>query len=121
ADDPDRELARKPREKDLLASVAFLLPDQELVRRPRAEDSEILRQHDEPRALGGRLPDQRFRLREIRFDIAARNRLDRGDGHFHGGVRHRSLEDLGSAAVAGPALPPPLFATTGSDQLPVTA
>ena len=41
------------------------------------------------------LPDQRFRLREIRFDVAARNRLHRGDAHFHAGVRHRSLVDLG--------------------------
>src|SRR5207344_2594284 len=82
--------------------------------------AEVFRQDDEPRAFSCRPADQRLRLREIRFHLAAGDRLHRGDAHFRAGAGHRSLVDLGKAAVAGTALVLPLFATMGSDQPPLT-
>ncbi len=109
-------------QKRLLRPVAIDFADGELVGRPRAEDAEILGQHDEARALRSGLSDQRFRLGEVRGDVATGHRLHGGNAHRRGGARHRVMPAVGWPGAPGArlAVAAVLRVTIGSDQLPVT-
>jgi hypothetical protein len=76
-------LARDRGERVLDRAVAGALGDLELVAIAPAHEAEVLRQHDEPGAAGGRARDEATRRGDVRLDARRRDHLDRGD--LHGG------------------------------------
>ncbi len=111
-------LARHPGEEVLLRSASIALPCRNLVGGACTENAEVFRQHDEPCAFRRRGRHQRARLRQIRGDVTARNRLHRSDPHS---FAHFASASLPVVADEGAAATRPLTrATTGSSHEPVT-
>ena len=122
-------LARQALQKVLLPAMTIAFTHSHFVGRPCAQYSKILRQQYELRALTHCFGDERFNRAQVLVDVAAGNRLHRGDTK----TRPRSeVSRIGRPARAHRALPSGGFvgtacpaaaarearSTVGSDQVP---